>query len=75
MKRSIEAYFTLYIALFRLYLEKVLQMNLEVEKDIQTSCVNLDQKFEGCTKKNKCEMQEVRQRMIKMLQETDFAII
>ena len=75
MKRSIEAYFTLHIALFRLYLEKVLEMNLEVEKDIETSCVNLGQKFEGCRKKNKCEMQEVRQRMIKMLQETNFATI
>ena len=29
MKRSVEAYFTLYIALFRLYLEKVLEMNSE----------------------------------------------
>ena len=40
MKRSIELYFTLYTALFQLHLEKVLEMNPEIEKDTILATMN-----------------------------------
>ena len=35
MKRSVEAYTTLYIALWKIYLEKFLENNPEIERDVR----------------------------------------
>ena len=51
MKRSVEAYTTLYIALWKIYLEKFLENNPEIERDVRRANANIiDDLIDDCLK-------------------------
>ena len=73
MKRSIEAYTTMYIVLHKLYIEKILDTNPAIEKDIrQVSARVADDLAEQCQKRNKSGVQEIESDIIGALKSTCF---
>ena len=72
MKRSLEAYTTLYIALFLQHVEKILQYNPEIEKEVREGSIRLAECLENCRSMRKQELQSVLADILQMVQSSGF---